>query len=268
MPARQSASSGQPALAQSGFAVFTGGQHGISAIASCPTPACAIADARMPATAAGTATGVRARLRTASSGSSRRKASQNVTDPRCQFFGPGGRPSDSTASEVPGGTRGPVGGRTLGHPGDRPGRRADLHRFDRTGRRPVRLGYEAGRDVVHPPRERITWQCGKHCNAGEDGKDLVSHGGTRSLLGSSRLLSLSPYVPRSSLRHCANSFSCCGRRHGTQSSSPTALVRPWLVRYHRSRRGPRSAPASVHSAMVPPYQTATNGTVSSMQCRE
>jgi hypothetical protein len=64
MPARQSASSGQPALAQSGFAVFTGGQHGISAmsmsamlagsaigIASCPTPACAIADARMPATA-------------------------------------------------------------------------------------------------------------------------------------------------------------------------------------------------------------------------
>lgn len=281
MPARQSASSGQPALAQSGFAVFTGGQHGISAmstsamsagsatgIASCPTPTCAITDARMPATAAGAATGVRARLRTARSGISRRRASQNVTDSRCQLFGPGGRPSDPTASEVPGGTRRPLNGRAPAHLGDRPGRRADLRRSDRTGRRSMRLGYEAGRDVVHPPRERITWQCGKHCNAGEDGKDLGSHGGTRSLLGSSRLLSLSPYVPRSLLRHCANSFSCCGRRREIQSSSPTALVRPWLVRYHRSRRGPRSAPASVHSAMVPPYQTATNGTVSSMQCRE
>lgn len=38
--------------------------------------------------------------------------------------------------------------------------------------------------------------------------------------------------------------------------------------YQRRRRGPRSAPTSVHSAMVPPYQTATNGTVSSMQCSE
>jgi|UPI0002C5FA45 hypothetical protein len=41
------------------------------------------------------------------------------------------------------------------------------------------LGYEAGWDVVHPPRERVTGQHGKHRDAGENGNDLGSHGGTR-----------------------------------------------------------------------------------------
>lgn len=35
--------------------------------------------------------------------------------------------------------------------------------------------------------------------------------------------------------------------------------------YHRNNRGPNIAPAMVHSAIVPPYQTATNGNESSVQ---
>ena len=42
--------------------------------------------------AAGAATGVRARLSTARSGNSRRRAIKNVTQVRCQLFDPGGRP--------------------------------------------------------------------------------------------------------------------------------------------------------------------------------
>src|SRR5882757_3925548 len=36
--------------------------------------------------------------------------------------------------------------------------------------------------------------------------------------------------------------------------------------YQRNSRGPNTAPASVHSTIVPPYQTATNGNESSVQC--
>ena len=46
----------------------------------------------MPAAAAEAVTGVRARLRTARSGNSRRRAIKNVTQVRCQLFDPGGRP--------------------------------------------------------------------------------------------------------------------------------------------------------------------------------
>src|SRR6266849_9494879 len=35
--------------------------------------------------------------------------------------------------------------------------------------------------------------------------------------------------------------------------------------YQRNSRGPNAAPAKVHSTMVPPYQTATNGNESSVQ---
>src|SRR5882672_12802895 len=38
------------------------------------------------------------------------------------------------------------------------------------------------------------------------------------------------------------------------------------VIYQRKSRGPNAAPANVHSTIVPPYQTATNGNVSSVQC--
>jgi hypothetical protein len=37
------------------------------------------------------------------------------------------------------------------------------------------------------------------------------------------------------------------------------------TRYQRNNRGPSIAPANVHSTIVPPYQTATNGNESSMQ---
>src|SRR5258707_7349301 len=36
--------------------------------------------------------------------------------------------------------------------------------------------------------------------------------------------------------------------------------------YQRNSRGPNAAPARVHSTIVPPYQTATNGNESSVQC--
>src|SRR5438309_12006536 len=36
--------------------------------------------------------------------------------------------------------------------------------------------------------------------------------------------------------------------------------------YQRNSRGPNAAPARVHSTIVPPYQTATNGSESSVQC--
>ena len=36
--------------------------------------------------------------------------------------------------------------------------------------------------------------------------------------------------------------------------------------HHRNNRGPNAAPAMVHSTIVPPYQTATNGKESSVQC--
>src|SRR6266436_10242497 len=36
--------------------------------------------------------------------------------------------------------------------------------------------------------------------------------------------------------------------------------------YQRNSRGPNAAPAKVHSTIVPPYQTATNGSESSVQC--
>src|SRR5216684_4557125 len=35
--------------------------------------------------------------------------------------------------------------------------------------------------------------------------------------------------------------------------------------YQRNSRGPNAAPAKVHSTIVPPYQTATNGNESSVQ---
>src|SRR5882757_5998327 len=37
--------------------------------------------------------------------------------------------------------------------------------------------------------------------------------------------------------------------------------------YQRNSRGPNAAPANVHSTIVPPYHTATNGNESSVQCR-
>src|SRR5882757_1248027 len=39
------------------------------------------------------------------------------------------------------------------------------------------------------------------------------------------------------------------------------------VSYQRNSRGPNAAPAKVHSTIVAPYQTATNGNESSVQCR-
>src|SRR5712664_2951653 len=38
------------------------------------------------------------------------------------------------------------------------------------------------------------------------------------------------------------------------------------VIHQRNSRGPNAAPARVHSTIVPPYQTATNGNESSVQC--
>lgn len=103
MLARQSASSGQLALAQSGFAGFSGGQQGISSIPampewsmpdmpSCEVCACAVMDAAIPTAAIEAVTGTRARLKTARSGSSSRRASRKVTNPLCQFFGRRVRP--------------------------------------------------------------------------------------------------------------------------------------------------------------------------------
>src|SRR5713101_3676942 len=40
---------------------------------------------------------------------------------------------------------------------------------------------------------------------------------------------------------------------------------PGTALYQRNSRGPNAAPANVHSTIVPPYQTATNGNESSMQ---
>lgn len=40
----------------------------------------------------------------------------------------------------------------------------------------------------------------------------------------------------------------------------------YLRSHQRSSRGPRTAPATVHSTIVPPYQTAMNGSESSVQC--
>jgi len=36
--------------------------------------------------------------------------------------------------------------------------------------------------------------------------------------------------------------------------------------HQRNSRGPNAAPAKLHSTIVPPYQTATNGNESSVQC--
>src|SRR5207249_7993240 len=36
--------------------------------------------------------------------------------------------------------------------------------------------------------------------------------------------------------------------------------------YQRNSRGPNAAPANVHSTIVPPYQIATNGNESTVQC--
>ena len=36
--------------------------------------------------------------------------------------------------------------------------------------------------------------------------------------------------------------------------------------HQRNSRGPNAAPAKVHSTIVPPYHTATNGNESSVQC--
>src|SRR5258708_29075003 len=36
--------------------------------------------------------------------------------------------------------------------------------------------------------------------------------------------------------------------------------------HQRNSRGPNAAPAKVHSTIVPPYQTATNGNESTVQC--
>src|SRR5882757_3728513 len=38
------------------------------------------------------------------------------------------------------------------------------------------------------------------------------------------------------------------------------------ISYQRNNRGPNAAPANVHSTIVPPYQTATNGNESTVQC--
>src|SRR5256885_6233086 len=40
------------------------------------------------------------------------------------------------------------------------------------------------------------------------------------------------------------------------------------VSYQRNSRGPNAAPPNVHSTIVPPYQTATNGNESTVQCSE
>jgi hypothetical protein len=41
---------------------------------------------------------------------------------------------------------------------------------------------------------------------------------------------------------------------------------PGTSLYQRNSRGPNAAPANVHSTIVPPYQIATNGNESSLQC--
>jgi hypothetical protein len=40
----------------------------------------------------------------------------------------------------------------------------------------------------------------------------------------------------------------------------------WRAVHQRNSRGPNAAPASVHSTIVPPYQTAIKGSESSVQC--
>jgi hypothetical protein len=43
------------------------------------------------------------------------------------------------------------------------------------------------------------------------------------------------------------------------------VTRADSARHQRNSRGPNAAPAKVHSTIVPPYQTATNGNESSVQ---
>src|SRR6266705_1744418 len=49
-----------------------------------------------------------------------------------------------------------------------------------------------------------------------------------------------------------------------QTHADVKLADPSL--YQRNSRGPNAAPAKVHSTIVPPYQTATNGNESTVQC--
>ena len=67
-------------------------------------------------------------------------------------------------------------------------------------------------------------------------------------------------------RHRAAIDPDVAARHG-----PAWAVQGWLSAmlrdYHLKRRGPSAAPARVHRTIVPPYQTATKGNESALQCK-
>lgn len=71
------------------------------------------------------------------------------------------------------------------------------------------------------------------------------------------IVHVSPQSPRASPAH--------EPRPGLQDLLRVSEAAPRLPGHQRSNRGPSLAPASVHRAMVPTYQSATKGTLSSVQ---
>jgi hypothetical protein len=57
-----------------------------------------------------------------------------------------------------------------------------------------------------------------------------------------------------------------GAEPGKRRTHAVSEVQRGCSVHHRRSRGPNIAPAKVHSAMVPPYQSATKGSESSVQC--
>src|SRR5229473_3323685 len=78
------------------------------------------------------------------------------------------------------------------------------------------------------------------------------------------------FVSMVRLHHCWKRVLCASNdEFGANRLAVTRSRRRDAARrvpYQRNSRGPNAAPAKVHSTIVPPYQTATNGNESSVQC--
>src|SRR5882724_9439422 len=71
------------------------------------------------------------------------------------------------------------------------------------------------------------------------------------------------------LHDCGSAAMCASNHEFGADCQPVTRSRrretTWYVIHQRNSRGPNAAPARVHSTIVPPYQSAINGSESSVQ---
>lgn len=102
------------------------------------------------------------------------------------------------------------------------------------------------------------------CQMVSDRRDRTAD--CRAMEPSGPTLCIRAPVPSRTLRIRHQDFTQLGRRVTGLLTTLTAQLAAGVSGHQRSRRGPSSAPATVHRMMVPPYQSAMNGRESSMQC--